>query len=109
MGICDGRVVVITGAGRGLGRSHALAFAREGAKVVVNDLGGASDGTGASDEPVHQVVEEIRALGGEAIANTDDVADFDAAANLIESAVGDVRHARRRREQRRASCATACS
>ena len=61
MGICDGRVVVITGAGRGLGRSHALAFAREGAKVVVNDLGGASDGTGASSEPVHQVVEEIRA------------------------------------------------
>ena len=51
MGICDGRVVVITGAGRGLGRSHALAFAREGAKVVVNDLGGASDGTGASDGP----------------------------------------------------------
>ena len=60
MGICDGRVVVITGAGRGRGRSHALAFAREGAKVVVNDLGGASDGTGASDEPVHQVVVEIR-------------------------------------------------
>jgi NAD(P)-dependent dehydrogenase (short-subunit alcohol dehydrogenase family) len=87
MGICDGRVVVITGAGRGLGRSHALAFAREGAKVVVNDLGGAPDGTGASDEPVHQVVAEIRALGGEAIANTDDVSDFDAAANIIESAV----------------------
>src|SRR3954452_2559255 len=88
MGICDGRIVVITGAGRGLGRAHALAFAAEGAKVVVNDLGAASDGTGASTEPVHQVVEEIRAMGGEAMANTDDVADFDAAKNLIDAAVG---------------------
>jgi NAD(P)-dependent dehydrogenase (short-subunit alcohol dehydrogenase family) len=87
MGICDGRVVVITGAGRGLGRSHALAFAREGAKVVVNDLGGASDGTGASSEPVDDVVAEIRAMGGEAVGNADDVADFDAAANIIGAAV----------------------
>jgi NAD(P)-dependent dehydrogenase (short-subunit alcohol dehydrogenase family) len=87
MGICDGRVVVITGAGRGLGRSHALAFAREGAKVVVNDLGGASDGTGASNEPVDEVIDEIRAMGGEAIGNSDDVADFDAAANIIATAV----------------------
>src|SRR5688500_1901402 len=83
MGICDGRVVVITGAGRGLGRSHALAFAAEGAKVVVNDLGGAPDGTGASVGPADEVVAEIRAMGGEAIANADDVADFDAAASLI--------------------------
>ena len=87
MGICDGRVVVITGAGRGLGRSHALAFAREGAKVVVNDLGGAPDGTGASVGPADDVVAEIRAMGGEAVANADDVADFDAAAALIKSAI----------------------
>jgi len=87
MGICDGRVVVITGAGRGLGRSHALAFAREGAKVVVNDLGGAPDGTGASTGPAHEVVDEIRAMGGEAIANADDVTDFDAAAGIIQSAL----------------------
>jgi NAD(P)-dependent dehydrogenase (short-subunit alcohol dehydrogenase family) len=87
MGICDGRVVVITGAGRGLGRSHALAFAREGARVVVNDLGGASDGTGASSGPAHEVVEEIKGMGGDAVANADDVADFDAAGRLIESTV----------------------
>ena len=87
MGICDGRVVVITGAGRGLGRSHALAFAAEGAKVVVNDLGGAPDGTGASAGPAHDVVDEIRAMGGEAVANADDVADFDAAAGIIKTAV----------------------
>ena len=87
MGICDGRVVVITGAGRGLGRSHALAFAAEGAKVVVNDLGGAPDGTGASAGPAHDVVDEIRAMGGEAVANADDVADFDAAAGIIRTAV----------------------
>ncbi|MEO5838963.1 MAG: SDR family oxidoreductase [Acidimicrobiales bacterium] len=87
MGICDGRVVVITGAGRGLGRSHALAFAREGAKVVVNDLGGAPDGSGASTGPAHDVVDEIRAMGGEAVANADDVADFDAAAGIIKTAL----------------------
>ena len=87
MGICDGRVVVITGAGRGLGRSHALAFAREGAKLVVNDLGGAPDGTGASAGPAHDVVDEIRAMGGEAIANADDVGDFEAAAGIITTAL----------------------
>ena len=87
MGICDGRVVVITGAGRGLGRSHALAFASEGAKVVVNDLGGAPDGSGASTGPAHDVVDEIRAMGGEAVANADDVADFDAAAGIIKTAL----------------------
>lgn len=87
MGICDGRVVVITGAGRGLGRSHALAFASEGAKVVVNDLGGAPDGSGASAGPAHDVVDEIRAMGGEAVANADDVSDFDAAAGIIKTAL----------------------
>ena len=71
-GICDGRVVVITGAGRGLGRSHALEFARQGAKVVVNDLGVAMDGEGSSSSPADEVVEEIRSMGGEAVANGED-------------------------------------
>jgi NAD(P)-dependent dehydrogenase (short-subunit alcohol dehydrogenase family) len=87
MGICDGRVVVITGAGRGLGRSHALAFAEEGAKIVVNDLGGGSDGSGRDATPAQQVVDEITALGGAAIANYDDVSDFDAAKRIIDTAV----------------------
>ena len=87
MGGLDGRVCIITGAGRGIGREHALLFAAEGAKVVVNDLGGAPDGTGASAGPAHDVVDEIRAMGGEAVANADDVADFDAAAGIIKTAV----------------------
>jgi NAD(P)-dependent dehydrogenase (short-subunit alcohol dehydrogenase family) len=80
-------VVVITGAGNGIGREHALEFARQGAKVVVNDLGGARDGTGASEGPAHDVVDEIKAMGGEAIANADDVSDYDAAGRLIQSAI----------------------
>lgn len=87
MGTLDGRVAVITGAGRGLGREHALLFAREGAKVVVNDLGGNADGTGADASPATQVADEIKALGGEAIANHDDIADSAGAARLIKSAV----------------------
>jgi len=86
-GICDGRVVVITGAGRGLGRSHALEFARQGAKVVVNDLGVAMDGEGGSGSPAAAVVEEIRALGGEAVANGDDASDWEGARRLIAHAV----------------------
>ncbi len=86
-GICEGRVVVVTGAGRGIGREHALEFARQGARLVVNDLGSATDGTGASSGPAGEVVEEIRASGGEAIANGDDVSDFDGAARMIRSAV----------------------
>jgi NAD(P)-dependent dehydrogenase (short-subunit alcohol dehydrogenase family) len=85
--ICDGRVVVVTGAGGGLGRSHALAFAREGALVVVNDIGTSREGDGTSAGPAQAVVEEIRALGGEAVANTDDIADFDGAERLVKTAV----------------------
>ncbi|HWB65800.1 MAG TPA: SDR family oxidoreductase [Mycobacteriales bacterium] len=87
MGICDGRIVIVTGAGGGLGRAHALAFAAEGARVVVNDIGTSREGEGSSTAPAQQVVDEIKAAGGEAIANTDDVADWDGAANLVRSAV----------------------
>ncbi len=85
--ICEGRVVVVTGAGRGIGREHALELARQGAKVVVNDLGGAADGKGTSDGPAAEVVNEIRALGGEAIANCDDVADWQAAKRILDTAI----------------------
>ena len=87
MGSLDGRVAIITGAGRGIGREHALLFAREGARIVVNDLGGANDGTGTDSTPAQMVVEEIKALGGEAIVNGDDVADWQGAQRLINSAI----------------------
>jgi NAD(P)-dependent dehydrogenase (short-subunit alcohol dehydrogenase family) len=87
MGALDGRVTIITGAGRGIGREHALLFASEGAKVVVNDLGGAMDGTGDDRTPAEQVVDEIKAMGGEAVANADNVADWEGAQRLINSAV----------------------
>jgi NAD(P)-dependent dehydrogenase (short-subunit alcohol dehydrogenase family) len=86
-GICEGRVVIITGAGRGLGRAHALEFARQGAKVVVNDLGAEIDGSGGSTGPAGEVVDEIRAMGGEAVANGADVADWDQAAAMVAQAV----------------------
>jgi NAD(P)-dependent dehydrogenase (short-subunit alcohol dehydrogenase family) len=86
-GINDGRVVVITGAGRGVGREYALEFARSGARVVVNDLGGTPDGSGASSSPADEVVADIRALGGEAIASYDDVSDTEGSARLIASAI----------------------
>jgi NAD(P)-dependent dehydrogenase (short-subunit alcohol dehydrogenase family) len=88
MGALDGRVAVITGAGRGIGREHALLFAAEGAKVVVNDMGGALDGSGDDRTPAEQVAAEITDLGGEAIADAEDVADWDGAKRLIDAAVG---------------------
>ena len=86
-GICEGRIVIVTGSGRGLGRAHALELARQGARVVVNDLGCELDGTGGGSGPAGEVVEEIRAAGGEAIANGDDVADFAGAARMVAAAV----------------------
>ena len=85
---CQGRVVVITGAGRGIGREYALEFARQGAKVVVNDFGGRGDGEGdGSGGPAQDVVNEIRAMGGEAVANADDVADWEGARRMIQTAI----------------------
>lgn len=87
MGICEGRVVVVTGAGGGLGREYALEFARQGAKVVVNDLGVSNHGEGGSTSPADDVVAEIRAMGGEAVAAYGDVADFEAAGQTIKTAI----------------------
>ncbi|BBY54353.1 SDR family oxidoreductase [Mycobacterium koreense] len=87
MGALEGRVAIITGAGRGIGREHALLFAREGAAVVVNDLGGSNAGEDADTSAAQQVVDEIVAAGGRAVANTDSVADWAAAKNLITQAV----------------------
>jgi NAD(P)-dependent dehydrogenase (short-subunit alcohol dehydrogenase family) len=86
-GICEGRVAIVTGAGRGIGRGHALELARQGAHVVVNDLGGSMSGEGSDKGPAQAVVEEIEAAGGVAVANTDDVADFEGARRLVEQAV----------------------
>jgi NAD(P)-dependent dehydrogenase (short-subunit alcohol dehydrogenase family) len=87
MSALEGRVAIITGAGRGIGREHALLFAAEGAKVVVNDLGAANDGGGSDATPAEEVVAEIRAGGGEAIVNTDNVADWEGAQRLVNSAI----------------------
>jgi NAD(P)-dependent dehydrogenase (short-subunit alcohol dehydrogenase family) len=87
MGALDGRVAIITGAGRGIGREHALLFAAEGARVVVNDLGAGLDGSGALATPAEEVVAEIRAMGGEAVANHDNVATWDGGARLVQCAI----------------------
>ncbi|ABM13155.1 short-chain dehydrogenase/reductase SDR [Mycolicibacterium vanbaalenii PYR-1] len=87
MGMLDGRVAVITGAGRGIGREHALLFAAQGAAVVVNDLGGSNTGEGADAGPAHEVVAEITANGGRAVANTDSVADWDGAKRVVQQAI----------------------
>ncbi len=87
MGALDGRVAIVTGAGRGIGREHALLFAAEGAKVVVNDCGGGVAGSTEDGSPAEQVVDEIEGLGGEAVANTDDVADWEGGRRLVECAL----------------------
>ncbi len=87
MGVLDGRVAVITGAGRGIGREHALLFATQGAAVVVNDLGGSNAGEGSDAGPAQQVVDEIVAGGGRAVANTDSVASWDGAKQIVQQAI----------------------
>jgi NAD(P)-dependent dehydrogenase (short-subunit alcohol dehydrogenase family) len=86
-GICQDRIAIVTGAGRGIGRGHALELARQGARVVVNDLGGDVDGSGHSGGPAEEVAAEIRASGGEAVSNTEDVASWDGAKRLIQTAI----------------------
>jgi NAD(P)-dependent dehydrogenase (short-subunit alcohol dehydrogenase family) len=85
----DGRVAIITGAGRGIGREHALFFADEGARLVINDLGGANDGAGSDSSPAEEVAAEIRARGGEAIANADDVCDWEGSQRLVNAAISE--------------------
>ncbi len=87
MGILEGKVVIITGAGGGIGRAHALLFAREGARLVINDVGGSRDGSGADSSAANQVVEEVRAAGGQAVASADSVASAEGAGRLVETAM----------------------
>ena len=87
MGLLDGKVAIVTGAGGGLGRCHALLFAKEGAAVVVNDLGGARDGAGGGHSMADQVVKEIQAIGGQAVANYDSVATVEGGAGIAKSAI----------------------
>jgi len=87
MALLDGKVAIVTGSGGGIGREHALALAKAGAAVVVNDLGGARDGTGAGHNMADQVVAEIKAAGGEAVANYDTVATVEGANNIVQAAL----------------------
>jgi NAD(P)-dependent dehydrogenase (short-subunit alcohol dehydrogenase family) len=88
----DGKVAIVTGAGRGIGREHALALAGAGAKVVVNDIGGSSAGEGQDQTPAQSVAHEIKGAGGEAVANYDNVADFQGAEQLIKQAISEFGH-----------------
>ena len=85
--MCEGRVAIVTGAGRGIGREHALMMASEGAKVVVNDVGGSRDGAGHSEGPAHDVVAEIEGMGGQAAANGDDISSWQGAGNVVKQAI----------------------
>ncbi|MDG2263300.1 MAG: SDR family NAD(P)-dependent oxidoreductase, partial [Actinomycetota bacterium] len=85
--LCEDRVVIVTGAGRGIGREHALMMAEHGAKIIVNDLGGERDGTGTDLSPAQSVVAEIEAMGGQAIANGDDVSSWEGAQRMVNMAV----------------------
>src|SRR4030095_4776343 len=85
--MCEGRVCIVTGAGRGIGREYALLLASRGARVVVNDVGGARDGTGADPGPARALVDEIAAAGGEAVANTDDISTFAGGRAIVEQAL----------------------
>jgi NAD(P)-dependent dehydrogenase (short-subunit alcohol dehydrogenase family) len=87
MGICDHRVVIVTGAGRGIGREHALAFAAEGAKVVVNDVGASLTGDSTDETPAEEVVRVIAERGGRAIVSTDDISDWDGAGRMVQQAI----------------------
>jgi NAD(P)-dependent dehydrogenase (short-subunit alcohol dehydrogenase family) len=87
MGLLDGKVVIITGSGAGIGRQHAIAMAKEGAKLVINDLGGTRDGSGASTKAADVVVDEIKKMGGSAVANYDSVATMQGAANIVKTAM----------------------
>ena len=87
MSILDGRIAIVTGAGRGIGRAHALELARQGAKVVVNDFGVSLAGESDAESPADSVVSEIKEMGGEAVANGADVADFDQAAAMVQQAI----------------------
>jgi NAD(P)-dependent dehydrogenase (short-subunit alcohol dehydrogenase family) len=87
MGMLEGKVVIVTGAGGGIGREHALALSKEGAAIMVNDLGGARDGTGSGHTMAEKVVAEIKALGGEAAANFDDVSSMDGARRILKTAL----------------------
>ena len=89
MGLLDGKVAIVTGAGRGIGEQHAIALAKEGAKVVVNDLGGSTAGEGADQTPAQQVADKIKELGGDATANYSNVADFTQAGEMVQQAVSD--------------------